>query len=109
MFRITKDLPRAKEIYEMVQERVKDIIPILPKDKSYKIIKELNQNQIQLIDKLRKFRHGIVYYGKKVSEGFLANHETEIRTIIAVLNKIVSNKLKKERNWFRTLQILNIQ
>ncbi|MBS3089550.1 hypothetical protein J4461_01560 [Candidatus Pacearchaeota archaeon] len=71
--------------------------------------KELNQNQIQLIDKLRKFRHGIVYYGKKVSEGFLANHETEIRTIIAVLNKIVSNKLKKERNWFRTLQILNIQ
>ncbi|MBS3089551.1 hypothetical protein J4461_01565 [Candidatus Pacearchaeota archaeon] len=40
MFRITKDLPRAKEIYEMVQERVKDIIPILPKDKSYKIIEE---------------------------------------------------------------------
>lgn len=57
--------------------------------------KVLNERQIELIDRLRKFRHGTVYYGKKVSGEFLMNNESEIKDIIAILIKLIGDKIKE--------------
>src|SRR3989338_4035708 len=57
--------------------------------------RELTENQIKLIDTLRKFRHGTVYYGKKISEGFLINHKEDICKVIFLLEKILENLLNK--------------
>lgn len=64
-------------------------IQYLPKN--YKI---LSENQITIIDTMRKLRHGIVYYGKKIKEEYLINNEGEIRNIISILEKCVKDKLK---------------
>jgi len=55
--------------------------------------KELDENQIKLIDTSRKFRIGIVYYGRKISQEFLINNEDEIKNIISILMKLVRGKL----------------
>ncbi|MEK6873414.1 MAG: hypothetical protein AABW91_01095 [Nanoarchaeota archaeon] len=130
IFKITKDIERAEDLFQMAQERLKEIITILPKEKYYKITeeyyeilvqlmtslmysdgyktlshvalieyvaennKDLSPNEIKLIDTLRKFRHGTVYYGKKIGSEFLINHEDEIKVIIGKLSKIVKNKIK---------------
>ena len=56
--------------------------------------KDLDEQQIRLVDDIRKQRHGIVYYGKKVRKEFLTNHEEEIEKIIKVLLATVEKKLK---------------
>ena len=58
--------------------------------KNYKI---LSENQINIIEVMRKLRHGIVYYGKKVKEEYLINNEEEIRKIIIILDKYVKDRL----------------
>jgi hypothetical protein len=58
--------------------------------KNYKVISE---NQIRIIDTIRKLRHGILYYGKKVKEEYLINNEDEIKNIISILDKCVKDKL----------------
>jgi len=55
--------------------------------------KELDDGEIKLIDSLRKFRIGIVYYGRKISGDFLINNEKEIKKIINILLKFVEKKL----------------
>ncbi|MBS3079455.1 hypothetical protein J4218_04995 [Candidatus Pacearchaeota archaeon] len=131
IFKISKDISRAKDLFQISKERL-EIIEILPKDKTYKIIEEyyeiflelmtvimyldgyktlshikvleyvsqkyniLSNNQVQTIDTLRKFRHGIVYYGKKVSNEYLINHQEEITEIIKSLDNLVESKLKNE-------------
>jgi len=132
IFKITKDRERAEDLFIMAKERL-DIIKILPKDKTYKIIEEyyeiivelitsvmyldgyktlshvelinyfkknyseLDDSEIQLSDSLRKFRHGIVYYGKKISSEFLENNEKNIQKIISKLIKFTEKKLKNEK------------
>ena len=54
---------------------------------------ELDDKQIQITDNLRKSRHGVVYYGRKITEGFLINNEQEIKDIIKILTKKLDNKL----------------
>jgi hypothetical protein len=131
IFKISKDVSRAKDLFQISKERL-EIIEILPKDKTYKIIEEyyeiilelmtvimyvdgyktlshvkvleyvsqkyniLSNNQVKIIDALRKFRHGIVYYGKKVSEDYLINYRKEIIKIIKALDNLVESKLKEE-------------
>lgn len=131
IFRISKDIPRARDLFQIAKERL-EIIEILPKDKTYKIIEEyyeiilelmtvimyldgckslshvkvleyvsqkydvFSDNQIQIIDTLRKFRHGIVYYGKKVSEEYLINHKDEIVKIIKSLTQLANSKFHKD-------------
>lgn len=128
IFRISKDKERARDLFEMAKERL-DLLKLIPKDKSYKIIeeyyeiikelltaimyldgyktlshvklieyfssnyKELDEKQIKLTDTLRKFRIGIVYYGRKISREFLINNEDEIKEIISILMKLVDRKL----------------
>jgi len=130
IFKISKDLTRARDLISMAYERLNDIIKVLPKDKSYKIIeeyyeilvqimtsimyvdgyktlshiflieyigknyKEFNSNEINLMDQIRKFRHGTVYYGKKISESFLINNEQTIKNIISKLFKIAKEKAR---------------
>lgn len=49
ILRITKDLLRARELHDMALERMSDIIPILPKNKHYKIIEEYYEVLVQLM------------------------------------------------------------
>lgn len=37
VFKISKDKTRARELYLMAKERLEEIIPVIPKDKHYKI------------------------------------------------------------------------
>jgi len=54
----------------------------------------LTENQIKLIDTLRKFRIGIVYYGRKISKEFLINYESEIKKIIKILLTYTKKRIK---------------
>lgn len=45
----------------------------------------LNYNEIKILDDMRKFRHGIVYYGRKEGGNFYINHKEEIKEIIEKL------------------------
>lgn len=131
IFKITPDKDRANDLFIIANERLNDIIKVLPRDKTYRILEEyyeiilelltavmyldgyktlshksaldyctknysyLSDNQSKIIDTLRKFRHGIVYYGKKISAEYLSNNEQEIKIIIKTLNELVKKKLKK--------------
>jgi hypothetical protein len=131
IFKISRNKERAKDLFEMANERL-ELLKLIPKDKAYKIIeeyyeiikelltaimyldgyktlshiklieyfsshyKQLEHKDIQLINTLRKFRIGIVYYGRKISIDFLVNNEEDIRRIIKTLLKTVENKIKNE-------------
>ena len=128
IFKITKDSERAKDLFEMAEERLNEIISIIPKDKYYKIIeeyyeaivqlitaimyidgyktlnhlslieylsnnyKEFDHNEIKIIDTLRKFRHGTIYYGKKVGPEFLINNEEKVKKILSKLKGLIKKK-----------------
>jgi len=130
IFKITPDKIRAEDLFIIANERLNDIIKVLPKDKSYKILEEyyeailelitalmyvdgyktlshvkaieylsknysvLSDFQLGLIDNLRKIRHGIVYYGRKVSQDFLINNQEEILIIANIINKLLKFKLR---------------
>ncbi len=132
IFRISKDMARAKDLLDISIERL-DIIKILPKDKTYKILEEyyeiflglitaimysegyktlshvsaidyisnncksISKNQIRIIDSVRKLRHGIVYYGKKIKEEYLINNEDKINEIINILIKYVKERICKNK------------
>ncbi len=58
--------------------------------KNYNI---LSDNQLHVIDTSRKFRYGIVYYGKKISGEYLINNENEIKMIINSLIKLAEDEI----------------
>jgi len=128
IFRISRDIERAKDLFQISKERL-EIIKILPRDKPYKILEEyyeivlelitsimyidgyktlshisaigyisnyklLSENQISMIETMRKLRHGVVYYGKKIKEEYLINNEEEIENIIKILNILVESKIR---------------
>ena len=49
IFKISKDVRRAKDLLEMSKERMEEILPVLPKEKSYKIIEEYYEIIVQSI------------------------------------------------------------
>lgn len=49
IFKISKDIERAKYLRDMARERMEDIIVVLPRDKHYKIIEEYYEVIVQLI------------------------------------------------------------
>ena len=129
IFKITKDIERAKSIFDIAKDRF-ELMNIYPREKVYKIIEEyyesikellvslmyldgyktlshiklieyfklnytlLSENQIKLVDALRKLRNGTLYYGEKINKIFLDNNEKEIKFIIDKLIKLVADKLK---------------
>ncbi len=99
---------RAYKIIEEYYEIIKELLTAIMYLDGYKTLshmklieylssnyKQLNETEIKLIDNLRKFRIGIVYYGRRISEDFLENNEEEIRKIIKVLLKLVERKIKE--------------
>lgn len=130
IFRISRDVDRARALFEMAKERL-ELLKLIPKDKAYKIIeeyyeiikelltavmyldgyktlshiklleyfsshyKQLDTRELKLVDTLRKFRIGIAYYGRKISQDFLINNEEEIIKIIRTLLSVVEKKLKE--------------
>ncbi len=55
---------------------------------------ELNEMEIKLIDNMRKFRIGTMYYGKDVTTDFLENTENDIQKIVRILTNLVARKIK---------------
>jgi hypothetical protein len=103
---IPKD--KAYKIIEEYYEIIKELLTAIMYLDGYKTLSHvklieyfssrytlLDRKHLQLIDTLRKFRIGIVYYGRKISQDFLINNEDEIRKIIRILFNIVERKLKK--------------
>ena len=97
---------KAYKIIEEYYEIIKELLTAIMYLDGYKTLshqeliryfssnyKELDEKQIKLIDTLRKFRIGIVYYGKKISQEFLINNKEEIKKIISILMELVKNKL----------------
>jgi hypothetical protein len=56
--------------------------------------KELEENEIGMIDDLRKKRVGITYYGRHVREDYMEENRSEIERIIEKLRLIVRKKLE---------------
>src|SRR3989344_2112682 len=54
---------------------------------------EFSKQEIFILDQMRKFRHGTIYYGRKESGDFFINNEEAIKRIINKLLKI-SERLK---------------
>ena len=129
IFRISADIPRARDLIEMAKERLNIVIRSIPREVPYKFLEEYYETALQLItaimysegfktlshikaieymkkynelssfeleilDKMRKFRHGTVYYGKKESGNFFINHEKDIKTIIQKLLLLAEKNIK---------------
>jgi uncharacterized protein (UPF0332 family) len=54
----------------------------------------LSESEKRLLDLLRKLRHGVVYYGEKVTQNFIDNNYREILVIIKKLIQFVEEKIK---------------
>jgi len=57
----------------------------------------LDEKEIKLIDTLRKFRIGSLYYGRNISADFLLNNEEDIKKVIENLIKVVEDKIKNKQ------------
>lgn len=130
IFKISEDIERAKDLFEMANERLEIVIGSIPKRVPYKILEEyyevvvqlmtslmyaegyktlshislinflskrkgFNYNEIKILDVMRKFRHGTVYYGRRESGNFYINHKKDIKKIIDKLILIVRKKLEE--------------
>ena len=100
-------LPKDK-IFKLIEEYyeiIKELLTAVMYSDGYKTLShimlieyfssnynELTREEIKLIDVLRKFRNGIMYYGEKVSETFLVNNEVDIKKIIKKLLRLVESK-----------------
>ena len=106
---ILKLIPQDKtyKIIEEYYEIIKELLTAIMYLDGYKTLshvklieyfssnyKELDDKEIKLTDNLRKFRIGIVYYGRKISKDFLINNEEEIKNIIKILIGLVESKIK---------------
>lgn len=75
IFSITKDRDRARDLFEIAKERLKEIIPSLPKNKPYKLIEEYYEvikemlTAIMYIDGYKTLSHKklIEYFSNKYS------------------------------------------
>ncbi|MEK6840948.1 MAG: hypothetical protein AABX79_03265 [Nanoarchaeota archaeon] len=58
---------------------------------------EFNVKEIEILDKMRKFRHGTVYYGRKESGNFYINHQEEIKKTVDKLFSCIKRRLEVKR------------
>lgn len=74
VFKISRDIPRAKSLFEISKERL-DIIKVLPKDKPYKILEEYYEiipelfTSVMYLDGFKTLSH------VSVIEYFFANYK----------------------------------
>ena len=98
----TKPYKITEQYYEVIKELItalmysdgfktlshKSLIDYLRKN----YFKHFNENDLIIIDELRRLRNDILYYGKKVDSSFLANREGDIKKIIGKLLKVIGQK-----------------
>lgn len=116
LFEMSKDrfedislIPKGKyyRIIETYYEIIKELLTSLMYIDGYKTLShvklieyfsvnysDLDEKQIKLIDRLRRLRIDIVYYGKQVKEEFILNNEDDIKEIIDVLIGVVEKRLR---------------
>ena len=128
IFKIRKDLDRAKDLVVYAKDRVELVERYFKEGRRYKVVEEayesmkesltaimfldgyktlshiklieyfnenykvLSESEKRLIEILRKLRHGVVYYGEKVTKDFLDNNYKEILVLINKLIKFVEKK-----------------
>ena len=130
IFKISKDVARANDLFEMAKEKLNIIVKSIPESVPYKILEEYYEisvqlitslmyfegyktlshiylihflskrydfeyGEVQILNNMRKFRHGTVYYGRKESGNFYINHKREINKIVNKLINFVKKKLKE--------------
>ena len=85
IFKISKDTIRTKDLLDTAKDRLNEIIPLFPKEKSYKIIEEYYEIIIQLItsimysDGYKTLSHtGLIQY---LSEKYKEFNNRDINTI----------------------------
>ncbi len=98
---------KAYKIIEEYYEIIKELLTAMMYLDGYKTLSHIklieyfasnyrvDEKKIKQIDTLRKFRIGIVYYGRKISKDFLINQEEEIKRIVKTLFGIVEMKMKE--------------
>lgn len=92
IFKITRDKERANDLFVMAQERL-EIIKILPKDKSYKIIEEYYEIMKELITALMYLDGYKTLSHKKLIEYFEEKNKNFDKAEIQLIDT-----LKKFRN-----------
>lgn len=101
--------PKEK-VYKIIEESyesLKELLTSLMYLEGYKTLSHIkliefiqdkfnlfSDKEFRLINNLRKFRNGTMYYGEKISSGFLDNHFNEIIFLNKKLIKFVRDKLK---------------
>jgi hypothetical protein len=96
--------PKEK-VYKIIEESyesIKELVTSLMYLEGYKTLSHIklfefiqkrfeifNRKEFKLIDNLRRFRNGTMYYGEKISSDFLENHFEEIERITKKLIKFV--------------------
>ena len=85
IFKISRDLTRARYLLDAAKDRLQEIIPLFPKNKYYKIVEEYYEIIIQLItsvmysDGYKTLSHiGLMKY---LSENFMELNKNEISTV----------------------------
>ncbi|MFH1325335.1 MAG: hypothetical protein ABIH49_01015 [archaeon] len=80
IFKISKDIIRAKDLFNTAKDRLNEIIPLFPRDKSYKIIEEYYEIIVQLITSVMYFdgyktlsHTGLIQYLSKNYKEFNGN------------------------------------
>jgi len=99
---------RAEFIAENYYETIKELITSLMFIKGFKsyshiclitflrkFYRELQENQLELIDQLRRTRNDIMYRGEPVAAEYLERRESEITKIVRKLLKLVKKELEK--------------
>ena len=100
--------PREK-VYKIIEESyesIKELLTALMYFEGYKTLSHIkliefvqekfsifSDSEFKLIDDLRKFRNGTMYYGEKISSDFLDNHFEKIDVLIKKLIKFVEEKV----------------
>lgn len=107
---VIKSIPKSvpykllEEYYEVVVQLITSLMYI----EGYKtlshisLIEYLKRNnefgdyELEILNKMRKFRHGTVYYGRKESGNFFINHEDEIKRLINKLVNLIRGRIKNQ-------------
>lgn len=105
-FKISKDFIRAKDLLNTAKDRLNEIIPLFPKDKSYKIIEEYYEIIIQLItsimysDGYKTLSHtGLIQYLSENYKEFESNEINTINTLRKLRHGIVYYGKQAEREF----------
>lgn len=114
-FEFIEFYPKEK-VYKIIEESyesIKELLTSLMYFEGYKTLSHIkllefanskfdlfSPSEYKLIENLRKFRNGTMYYGQNISSSFLDNHLSSIEKVILKLIRFVEDKLSEAENEF---------